>query len=66
MKNTNFINEILDKINQAAEKGTGLELSAAEAKELSESVGDLCFIPHYTADEVLQLHKEGKLGQKKN
>ncbi|WP_353173096.1 hypothetical protein [Acinetobacter rudis] len=59
-----LINSILDKIRDASDNDSDLKLSSIEVKSLAEHVGDIYVIPHYTADEILQLHKEGKLGQK--
>lgn len=61
-----LINSILDKIRDASDNNSDLRLSSDEVKSLAKHVGDIYVIPHYTMDEVLQLHKEGKLGQQKD
>ncbi|EXF96823.1 hypothetical protein J711_3964 [Acinetobacter baumannii 1552389] len=41
-------------------------LTAEEVKILSKDIGDKVFIPVLTNEQVVQLVKEGKLGQKIN
>lgn len=60
------INAVISKINEAASAGTGLTLSEEDIKYLNDLVGDIVVIPHYTMDEVAQLHREGKLGNRIN
>lgn len=61
-----LINSVLDRIRDASDNNSDLMLSSGEVKSLAKHIGDIYVIPHYTMDEVLQLHKEGKLGQKKD
>ncbi|HCJ6508834.1 TPA: hypothetical protein NU718_000357 [Acinetobacter baumannii] len=58
------INQIIARINEAAEKSESLVLTAEEVKILSKDIGDKVLIPVLTNEQVVQLVKEGKLGQK--
>ncbi|EPM7761708.1 hypothetical protein ACTQ1X_003599 [Acinetobacter baumannii] len=58
------INQIIARINDAAKHGEALVLTAEEVKILSKDIGDKVFIPVLTNQQVVQLVKEGKLGQK--
>ncbi|MFX6458862.1 hypothetical protein [Acinetobacter baumannii] len=58
------INLIIARINEAAKNNEALVLTAEEVKILSKDVGDKVFIPVLTNEQVVQLVKEGKLGQK--
>ncbi|KCX68698.1 hypothetical protein J560_4060, partial [Acinetobacter baumannii 855125] len=60
------INQIIARINDAATHGEALVLTAEEVKILSKDIGDKVFIPVLTNEQVVQLVKEGKLGQKIN
>ncbi|TLN09045.1 hypothetical protein [Acinetobacter baumannii] len=60
------INQIIARINVAAKHGVALVLTAVEVKILSKDIGDKVFIPVLTNEQVVQLVKEGKLGQKIN
>ncbi|MBY8895916.1 hypothetical protein KSX25_15015 [Acinetobacter baumannii] len=62
------INQIIARINDCCENMvTGsLVLTAEEVKILSKDIGDKVFIPVLTNEQVVQLVKEGKLGQKIN
>ena len=60
------INQIIARINDAATHGEALVLIAEEVKILSKDIGDKVFIPVLTNEQVVQLVKEGKLGQKIN
>lgn len=60
------INQIIARINDAATHGEALVLTAEEVKILSNDIGDKVFIPVLTNEQVVQLVKEGKLGQKIN
>ncbi|WP_139887738.1 hypothetical protein [Acinetobacter nosocomialis] len=60
------INQIIARINDAAKHGEALVLTAEEVKILSKDIGDKVFIPVLTNEQVVQLAKEGKLGQKIN
>ncbi|MEX3023251.1 hypothetical protein AB3569_07205 [Acinetobacter baumannii] len=61
------INQIIARINDAAKHGEALVLlTAEEVKILSKDIGDKVFIPVLTNEQVVQLVKEGKLGQKIN
>ena len=58
------INQIIARINDAAKYGEALVLTAEEVRILSKVIGDKVFIPVLTNVQVVQLAKEGKLGQK--
>lgn len=58
------INQIIARINDAAHNGESMNLTAEEVKILSKDIGDKVFIPVLTNEQVVQLVKEGKLGQK--
>ncbi|PZM01542.1 hypothetical protein DOL92_10750 [Acinetobacter nosocomialis] len=60
------INQIIARINDAAKNGEVLVLTAEEVRILSKDIGDKVFIPVLTNEQVVQLVKEGKLGQKIN
>ncbi|USX62829.1 hypothetical protein [Acinetobacter baumannii] len=57
------INQLISRINEAAQSGEGVTLNAEEVKILSSEIGDSYFIPVLTNDQVVKLVKEGKLGQ---
>lgn len=59
-----LINEVVKKLNNAAENNQELLLSPEEVKVLAKDRGNLHRVPVYTSKQVLQLVKEGKLGQK--
>lgn len=58
------MNQIIDQINEAAAANQPLVLDAEEVKILAEEIGDLHFVPVLTNEQIVQLCKEGKLGQK--
>ena len=58
------INQIISRINDAAANDETIVLSAQEVKILAEEIGDLYYVPVLTNDQIVQLCKEGKLGQK--
>lgn len=58
------INLIIARVNEAAKNNEALVLTAEEIKILSKDIGDKVFIPVLTNEQVVQLVKEGKLGQK--
>ncbi|WP_407514560.1 hypothetical protein [Acinetobacter baumannii] len=60
------INQIIARINDAARNGESMVLTAEEVRILSKDIGDKVFIPVLTNEQVVQLVKEGKLGQKIN
>lgn len=60
------INQIIARINDAARNGESMVLTAEEVRILSKDIGDKVFIPVLTNEQVVQLVKEGKLGQKMN
>ncbi|CAP00364.1 conserved hypothetical protein [Acinetobacter baumannii SDF] len=60
------INQITARINDAARSGESMVLTAEEVRILSKDIGDKVFIPVLTNEQVVQLVKEGKLGQKIN
>lgn len=57
------INILVKKINSAAEKNQDMTLSADEVKLLSEEIGGQYFIPVLSNDQLIQMCREGKLGQ---
>lgn len=57
------MNQIVDRLNAAAESNEGISLTADEVKILADEVGDLHYIPVLTNEQIVQLCKEGKLGQ---
>ncbi|MDI9720525.1 hypothetical protein QM294_06780 [Acinetobacter junii] len=59
-----IMNQIVDRINEAAAANQPLVLDAEEVKILAEEIGDLHFVPVLTNEQIVQLCKEGKLGQK--
>ena len=59
-----IMNQIIDRINEAAAANQPLVLDAEEVKILAEEIGDLHFVPVLTNEQIVQLCKEGKLGQK--
>lgn len=58
------INQIISRINDAAANNETIVLTAQEVKILAEEVGDLYYVPVLTNEQIVQLCKEGKLGQK--
>ncbi|WP_262034516.1 hypothetical protein [Acinetobacter baumannii] len=58
------INQIIARINDAAKHGEALVLTAEEVKILSKILATKSYIPVLTNEQVVQLVKEGKLGQK--
>ncbi len=58
------INQIISKINDAAANNETIVLTAQEVKILAEEIGDLYYVPVLTNEQIVQLCKEGKLGQK--
>jgi len=58
------INQIISRINDAAANDETIILSAQEVKILAEEIGDLYYVPVLTNEQIVQLCKEGKLGQK--
>lgn len=59
-----IMNQIVDRINEAAAANQPLVLGSEEVKILAEEIGDLHFVPVLTNEQIVQLCKEGKLGQK--
>jgi hypothetical protein len=64
MHNNLLINKVIKKLNKAAENDQELLLSPAEVKVLAKDQDKLHCIPVYTSEQINQLVKEGKLGQK--
>lgn len=58
------INQIINRIIGAATNNEEIPLSAADVKILAKGIGSTRFIPVYTNEQIVQLVKEGKLGQK--
>lgn len=63
MHNRQILNQIIEKINDAAEAGESIAFTADEVKILAEEIGDIHFVPVYTNEQIVQLCKDGKLGQ---
>jgi len=63
MHQKQIFNQIIERINHAAEANTAISLSADDVKILAEEIGGIHFIPVLTNEQVLQLCKDGKLGQ---
>lgn len=58
------INQIVSRINDAAANNETIVFTAQEVKILAKEIGDLYYVPVLTNDQIVQLCKEGKLGQK--
>jgi len=58
------INQIIERIIDAAENNEEISLPASDVKILAKGIGSTRFIPVYTNEQIVQLVKEGKLGQK--
>lgn len=58
------INQIITRINDAAANNESIVFTAQEVKILAEEIGDLYYVPVLTNEQIVQLCKEGKLGQK--
>lgn len=58
------INKIITRINDASKLDQGLSLTSAEVKILADEFGDIHYAPVLTGEQIVQLCKEGKLGQK--
>ena len=57
------INQVIYKINEAAESNSPLNLTSDEVKILSKEIGDMVFIPVLSLDQVSKLpgKKIGKI-----
>ena len=58
------INQIIDRIIEAAASNEEISLSAPDVKILAKGIGGTRFVPVYTNEQIVQLVKEGKLGQR--
>lgn len=58
------INQVVDRLKTAAQNNEGVTLSASDVQVLVKGLGKGRFIPVYTNEQIIQLVKEGKLGQK--
>ena len=58
------INQIVSRINETAANNETIVFTAQEVKILAEEIGDLYYVPVLTNEQIVQLCKEGKLGQK--
>ena len=58
------INQIVSRINDAAANNETIVFTAQEVKILAKEIGDLYYVPVLTNEQIVQLCKEGKLGQK--
>lgn len=63
MYNKQILNQIIEKINDAAEADESILFTADEVKILAEEIGDIHFVPILTNERIVQLCKDGKLGQ---
>lgn len=61
-----IINQIITRINDAALAKEALLLTVDEVVILAKEIGDQVFIPVLTEEQILDLVKQGKLGQKIN
>lgn len=59
-----IINQIITRINDAALAKEALLLTVDEVVILAKEIGDQVFIPVLTEEQILDLVKQGKLGQK--
>lgn len=57
------INQIIDRINDAAANNEAIVLTAEEVKILSKDIGKTYFVPVLTNKQIVQLCEEGKLGK---
>lgn len=57
------INQIVERLNTAADANVGISLTADEVKVLADEIGDLHYIPVLTNEQIIQLCNDGKLGQ---
>lgn len=58
------INQIIDRIIEAAANNEEIRIAASDVKILAKGIGSTRFVPVYTNEQIVQLVKEGKLGQK--
>lgn len=58
------INQVVDRLKTAAQNNEGVTLSTSDVQVLVKGLGKGRFIPVYTNEQIIQLVKEGKLGQK--
>ncbi|KQG01701.1 hypothetical protein [Acinetobacter pittii] len=56
------INKLISKINEAASRNEPLDLTIEDVQILSKGIGDSFFIPVLTNEQVVELSKQGKLG----
>lgn len=64
MDNTKLvINQIIEKLNQAADLNQELTLSREEVVELREELGDSVYIPALSMEEMAQFCKDQKLNE---
>lgn len=57
------INQIIDRINNAAANNEAIVLTTEEVKILSKDIGKTYFVPVLTNKQIVQLCEEGKLGK---
>lgn len=57
------INQIINRINDAAANNEAIILTAEEVKILSKDVGETYLVPVLTNEQIVQLCEEGKLGK---
>lgn len=58
------INQIIERIIEAAANHEEISLSAPDVKILAKGIGSTRFVPVYSNEQIIKLVEEGKLGQK--
>ncbi|OTG73396.1 hypothetical protein B9T23_13665 [Acinetobacter terrae] len=58
------INQIIERIIEAAANNEEISLSAPDVKILAKGIGSTRFVPVYSNEQIIKLVDEGKLGQK--
>lgn len=63
MTTVQLMNQIIEKLNRAADLNQELTLSKEEVIELREELGDSVYIPALSMEEMTQFCKDQKLNQ---
>ncbi|WP_441373604.1 hypothetical protein [Acinetobacter lwoffii] len=63
MSSVQVMNQIIEKLNRAADLNQELTLSKEEVIELREELGDSVYIPALSMEEMAQFCKDQKLNQ---
>lgn len=66
MSTAQLMNQIIEKLNQAADLNQELTLSKDEVIELREELGDSVYIPALTMEEMAEFCKSKKLSDPKD